>query len=94
MAPRVQYRVLMEEKESLLSTCRRLSQRERTNAQAWGIDSPRSSGFRVAARRLSLDSSSVQVVALVSGSEGAPTTNNVLDLRMGPIDDGSEYLPR
>ena len=84
----------MEERESLLSTGRRLSQHERTNAQEWGIDSPRSSGFRVVARRLSSDSSSVQVVALLPGSEGAPTTNSVMDFRMGPVDDGSEYLPR
>ena len=47
----------------------------------------------MAARRLSSDSSSVQVVALVPGSEGAPTMNNVMDLRTGPIDDYSEYLP-
>ena len=32
VAPRVQSRVLMEERESLLSTGRRVSQRERTNA--------------------------------------------------------------
>ena len=93
MAPRVQSRVPMEERESLLSTGKTLSQHERTNAQEWGIDSPRSLGFRVAARRLSSDSSSVQVVALVPGSEGAPITSNVMDLRTGPIDDGSEYLP-
>ena len=68
VAPRVQSRVPMEERESLLSIDKRLSQRERTNAQEWGFDSPRSSGFRVVARRLSSDSSSVQVVALVPGS--------------------------
>ena len=84
----------MEERESLLSTGKRLSQHERTNAQEWGFDSPRSSGFRVAARRLSSDSSSMQVVALVPGSEGAPIANSVMDLRTGPIGDGSEYLPR
>ena len=48
----------------------------------------------MAARRLSSDLSLVQVVALVPGLEGAPTTNNVMDLRTGPDDDGSEYLPR
>ena len=48
----------------------------------------------MAARRLSSDSSSVQVVALVPGSEGAPTAKSVMDLRTGPVDDGSEYLPR
>ena len=84
----------MEEMESLLSTGRRLSQHMRTNAQEWRIDSPRSSGFRVAAIRLSSYLSSVQVVALVLGSEGASTTNIVMDLRTRPIDDGSEYLPQ
>ena len=55
------------------------------------MDSPMSS---VVARRLSSDSSSVQVVMLVPGSECAPTMNNVMDLRMGPDDDdGSEYFP-
>ena len=47
----------------------------------------------MAARRLSSDSSPVQAVGLVAGSEGVPTTNNVMDLRIG-IFDGSEYLPR
>ena len=51
VAPRVQSRVPMEERESLLSTGRKLNQHEGTNAQEWGIDSPRSSRFRVAARR-------------------------------------------
>ena len=91
---RVQSRVPMEEMESLLSTGRRLNQHERTNAQEWRIDSPRSLGFKVADRRLSSYLSSVQVVALVLGSEGALTTNNVMDLRTRPVDDGSEYLPR
>ena len=94
VAPRVQSRVPMEERESLLSTGKRLIQQERTNSQEWGFDSPRSSGFRVAAKRLSSDSSSIQVVALVRGSEGVPTANSVMDLRMEPIDDGSEYLSR
>ena len=95
MASRVQSRVPMEERESLLSTGRRLNQHEQTNAQEWGIDSPSSSRLRVVARRLSLDSNSVQVVVLVPASEGAPTPNNVMDLRTGPDDDdGSEYLPR
>ena len=47
----------------------------------------------MAARRLSSDLSSMQVVALVPGSEGAPIANSVMDLRMGPVDDGNEYLP-
>ena len=59
VVPRVQSPVSMEERESLLSTGRRLSQHERTNTQEWRIDSPRSSGFRVVARRLSSDPSSV-----------------------------------
>ena len=50
--PKLQSRVPMEERESLLSTGRRFSQYERTNSQDWRVDSPRSSGFRVAARRL------------------------------------------
>ena len=94
VVPRVQSRVPMEERESLLSTDKRLSQHERTNAQEWGIDSSRSSGFRVASRRLSSDLSLTQVVALVPGLEGAPTANSVMDLRMRLVDDGSEYLPR
>ena len=48
----------------------------------------------MAAKRLSSYSSSVQVIALVPGLERAPTTNNVMDLRTGPDDDGSECLPR
>ena len=48
----------------------------------------------MASRRLSSYSNSVQVVAFVPGSEGAPTANSVMDLRTRPIDDGSEYLPR
>ena len=59
VAPRVQSRVPMEERESLLSTGRRLSHHERTNAQEWEIDSPRNSGFRVASRMLSSDLSSL-----------------------------------
>ena len=93
VAPKVQSRVLMEEMESLLSTGRRLNQHEQTNAQEWRIDSPRSSTFRVVARRLSSDSNSVQVVALVPGSERYPTANSLMDLRTGPVDDGNEYLP-
>ena len=48
----------------------------------------------MASKRLSSDSSSVQVVALVPGTEGAPTANSVMDLRTRLVDDGSEYLPR
>ena len=48
----------------------------------------------MASRRLSSDSSSMQVVALVLGSEGASIANNLMNLRTGPIDDGSEFLPR
>jgi hypothetical protein len=49
-----------EERESLLSTGRRLNWCDRTDAQG-GVDSPRSLGFRVAVRRMSSGSSSVQV---------------------------------
>ena len=49
----------------------------------------------MASRKLSSYSSSMQVVALVPSSEGAPTTNTVIDLRTDvDDDDGSEYLPR
>ena len=48
----------------------------------------------MASRRLSSYLIVVQVVVLIPGSEGYPTANNVMDLRMGPDDDdGSEYLP-
>jgi hypothetical protein len=54
------------------------------------VDSPRSSGFRVAVRRISCGSSYVQVLRMAPGSEGAPTKNSL----MGPDDgDGSEYIP-
>ena len=54
------------------------------------MDSPRSSGFRVVVRRMSSSSSSVQVLRMTPGSEGAPTVNSV----MGPDDgDGSECIP-
>jgi hypothetical protein len=75
-----------EESESLLSTGRRLSQVDRTDAQ-----DEVSSGFREVARRRSSSSSSVQVLRMAPGSEGAPTEHSV----MGPDDgDGSEYIPR
>jgi hypothetical protein len=90
VVPRIQSCIPREERESLLSTGRRLSQCGRTNAQD-GVDSPRSSGFRVASRRRSSSSSFVQVLRITPGSEGAPTEHSV----MGPNDgDGSEYIPR
>ena len=55
------------------------------------MDSPRSSGFRVAARRRYSSSSYVKVLGMASASEGAPTTNNVMRSNDG---DGSEYIPR
>jgi hypothetical protein len=89
VGPRIQSCILREEKESLLSTHRRLNWCDQTDAQG-GVDSPRSSGFRVVVRRRSSSSSYVQVLRLVPGSEGAPTANNV----MGPNDgDGNEYIP-
>ena len=55
------------------------------------VDSPRSSGFRVVARRKSYSSSSVQVLRMAPGSEGAPTEHSV----MVPDDvDGNDYIPR
>jgi hypothetical protein len=90
VGPRIQSCILREERESLLSTDRRLSWCDRTDAQG-GVDSPRSSGFRVVVRRMSSGSSSVQVLRMAPGSEGAPTEHSV----MGPDDgDGSEYIPR
>jgi hypothetical protein len=90
VGPRIQSCIPREERESLLSTDRRLSWCDRTDAQG-GVDSPRSSGFRIAVRRMSSGSSSVQVLRMAPGSEGAPTENNV----MGPDDgDGNEYIPR
>jgi hypothetical protein len=54
------------------------------------VDSPRSSGFKVAVRRMSSGSNSVQVLRMAPGSDGAPTEYRV----MGPDDgDGSEYIP-
>jgi hypothetical protein len=90
MVPRIQSCISREESESLLSTDRRLNWCGRTNAQG-GVDSPRSSGFSVAVRRRSSSSSSVQVLRMLPGSEGAPTEHIV----MGPDDgDGIEYFPR
>jgi hypothetical protein len=90
VGPRIQSCIPREERESLLSSDRRLNWCDRTNAQG-GADSPRSSRFRVVIRRRSSGSSSVQVLRLAPGSEGASTANNV----MGPDDgDGSEYIPR
>jgi hypothetical protein len=54
------------------------------------VDYPRSLGFRIAVRRRSSSSSSLQVLRMAPGLEGAPTEHNV----MGPDDgDGSKYLP-
>jgi hypothetical protein len=44
------------------------------------VDSPRSSGFRVAVRRRSSIPSSVQGLRMAPGSEGAPIEHSV----MGP----------
>ena len=75
-----------EESESLLSTSRRLSQVDRTNAQ-----DEVSLEFQDVARRRSSSSSSMQVLRMAPGLEGAPTEHSV----MGPDDgDGSEYIPR
>jgi hypothetical protein len=54
------------------------------------VDSPRSSGFKVAVRRRSYGSSFVQVLRLAPIAEGAPIANSV----MGPDDgDDSEFIP-
>jgi hypothetical protein len=89
MGPRIQSYIPREERESLLSTKRRLSWCDRTDAQG-GVDSPRSSGFRITIKRISSSSSYVQVLRMAPSSEGAPTENSV----MGPDDgDGNEYIP-
>ena len=50
-----------------------------------------SSGFREVARRRSSSLSSVQVLRMAPGSEGASAENSM----MGPDDgDGNEYIPR
>ena len=85
VVPRIQSCITREGSESLLSTSRRLSQVDRTVSQ----DEVRS-GFWEVARRRSSSSSSMQVLRMGPGSEGAPTEHNV----MGPDDgDGSEYFP-
>jgi hypothetical protein len=58
VGPRIQSCIPREESESLLSIGRRLSWCDRTDAQG-GVDSPRSSWFKVAVRRRSSSSSSV-----------------------------------
>ena len=90
VGPRIQSCILREERESLLSIGRKLSQVDRTDAQ-----DEVSSGFREVARRRSSSSSSssssVQVLQMAPGSEGASTEHSV----MGPDDgDGSEHIPR
>jgi hypothetical protein len=63
LGPRIQCCIPREERESLMSTDRRLSWCYRMDAQG-GVDSPRSSGFKVAVRRRSSGSSYVQVLRL------------------------------
>jgi hypothetical protein len=75
-----------EESESRLSTGRRLSQVDRTNAQ-----DEVSSGFQDVARRRSSSSSFVHVLRMAPGSEGALTEHNVMGSDDGR---GSEYIPR
>jgi hypothetical protein len=90
VGPRIQSFIPREERESLLRTDMRLSWCDRTDAQG-GVDSPRSSRFKVIVKRISSSLSYVQVLGMAPGSEGAPTTNSV----MAPDDgDGSEYIPR
>jgi hypothetical protein len=81
--------ILREEREFLLSIDRRLCWCDLTKAQG-GVDSPRSSWFKVVVGR-SFGSSSVQVLRLTQGLEGAPTAKNV----MGPDDgDDTKYISR
>jgi hypothetical protein len=68
----------------------RLSWCDQTDSRG-GMDSPRSSRFKVVVKRRSSSLSYVQVLGMASGFEGSPTMNSV----MGPDDgDGSEYIPR
>jgi hypothetical protein len=86
VAPRIQSCIPREESESLLSTGRRLSQVDRTNAQ-----DEVSLGFQDVVRRRSSSLSSVQVLRITLGSEGAPTKHSVME----PNDSGgNEYFPR
>jgi hypothetical protein len=86
VAPRIQSCIPREESGSLLSTGRRLSQVDRTNAQ-----DAVSSKFQDVARRSSSSSSFVQVLRMAPGSKGAPTEHSVME----PDDSGgSEYIPR
>jgi hypothetical protein len=86
VAPRIQSCIPREESESLMSTGRRLSQVDQTNAQ-----DEVSSRFQDIARRRSSSSSSVQVLRMAPGSKGAPTDHSV----MKPDDSGgSKYFPR
>lgn len=94
MAPEAagnQPRIPREETESLLSTGRRASRSDGTNAQ--GVAS---SGFPVAVSGGSSGSSLVQVLGMAPGSEGAPTALSMIEMKMEPADvgDDSEYLPR
>jgi hypothetical protein len=86
VVPRYQSCIPREERKSLLSTGRKLSQVDRTDAQ-----DEVSSGFQEVARRRSSSSSSVHVLWIAPGSEAAPTEHSV----MGPDDgDDGEYIPR
>jgi hypothetical protein len=81
---------MREEKESLQSTSRRFSRCDGATNQSGRMDSPRSSGFRVAIKMMSSGSNFVQVLGMAPSSKGAPIVNNV----MGPDDgDGSKYIP-
>jgi hypothetical protein len=90
VGPRIQSCIPWEERESILSTGRRLSWWDRTKAQG-GVDSPRSLGFKVVVKRRPFGSSFVQVLGLAPSSEGAPTANSEIGLDDG---DGNEYIPR
>jgi hypothetical protein len=77
MGLRIHSFIPREERESLLSTGRRLSWCDRTDAQG-GVDSHWSSGFKVVVRRISYGSSYLQVLRMDSGSKGDSTENSVM----------------
>jgi hypothetical protein len=81
VGPRIKSSIPREERESLLSTGGRLNWCDPTDAPG-GVDSPRSSRFRVAIRRMSFGSSFVQVLRMAPGSEGAPTEYCVMGRMM------------
>jgi len=89
VGPRIQYYIPREERQSLLTTGRRLNSCDQTDAQG-EVDSPRSSRFRINLKRMSSCSSSVQVLRMDPSSEVSHTENNVIGM---DDSDGIEYIP-